>query len=148
MSLIVCCNIWIEGSEFGVNNMKPLVISCLASMVQACACGVKMWGVFSCHTFGPLAPIKHGLTATAYLLLTMSILLWLLPAGCSAMSQSSNKAQIISNWLLNHYNELIILKWPPQSPFLNLMDHLWDVVGWEIHIMDVQSTNSKTKQLL
>jgi len=29
--------------------------------------GVMVWGMFSCHTLGPLVPIGHRLNATAYL---------------------------------------------------------------------------------
>ncbi len=44
-------------------NMDP---SCLVSTVQA-AGGVRVWGIFSWHTLGPLVLIKHRLNATAYL---------------------------------------------------------------------------------
>lgn len=51
------------------------------------------------------------------------------------------KAHIISNWFLEHDNELPVLQWPPQSPDLNPIEHLWGVVEREIRIIDVQPTN-------
>ncbi len=54
-----------------------------------------------------------------------------------------HKAQIISDWFLEHDNEFTLLKWAPQSPDLNPIEHLWDVVEREIRIMDVQPTNQQ-----
>ncbi len=51
-----------------------------------------------------------------------------------------HKAQIISDWFLEHDNDFTLLKRPPHSPDLNPIEHLWDVVEREIHIMDVQPT--------
>ncbi len=50
-------------------------------------------------------------------------------------------AQIISDWFLEHDNEFTLLKWPPKSPDLSPIEHLWDVVERKICIMDVQLTN-------
>jgi len=53
----------------------------------------------------------------------------------------SQKARIISNWSLEHANEFTVLKWPPQSPDLNPIEHFWDVVEQELGALDVHSTN-------
>ena len=50
------------------------------------------------------------------------------------------KAQIITNWFLEHDNKLTVLKWPP-SPDLNPVEYLWDVVEQDICIMEVQPTH-------
>ncbi len=109
--------------------------------------GVMVWGIFSWYTLNPLVPIEHRLNATACLRIVavMSIPLWLqfihhLMATSSRIMHHVT-AQIISDWFLEHDNEFTLLKWPPQSPDLNPIEHLCDVVEREIHIMDVQPTN-------
>ncbi len=62
--------------------------------------------------------------------------------GCYQQDNAPcHKVQIISDCFLEHDNELTLLKWHPQSPDLNPIEHFWDVVEREIHIMDVQPTN-------
>ncbi len=125
-------------------SMDP---SCLVSTVQAAGGGgVMVWGIFSWHTFGPLVPIEHRLNATAFLSIVDHVHPFMTTVYHLLMYfQQDNtlchKAQIISDWFLEHDNEFTLLKWPPQSPDLNPMEHLWDVVEREILIMDVQLTN-------
>ncbi len=138
--LYCCVRIWCKKHE----SMDP---SCLVSVVQAGGGGVMVWGIFSWHTLGPLVPIEHRLNATVYLSIVADhvhpFMTTVYPSSDATSSRimHRHKAQIISDWFLEHDNEFTLLKWPPQSPDLNPIEQLCDVVEREIHIMDVQTTN-------
>ncbi len=142
MSLDFCCDIQMVGSEFDVKNMKAWIILPRLNGSGCWWCN-GVGDIFLAH----LVPIEHRLNATVYLSIVadhvhpfMTIVYHLL-MYFQQDNASCQNAQIISDWFLEHDNEFTLLKCPPQSPDLNPIEHLWDVVEREIHIMDVQPTN-------
>ncbi len=120
--------------------------SCHVSTVQAGSGGIMVWGIFSWHTLGPLVPVEHCLNTTAYLSIAAGhvhpFMTTVYPSSDGYFQQDNapcNKAQIISDWFLEHDNEFTLLKWPPQRPDFNPIEHLWDVVEREICIRYVHS---------
>jgi len=108
--------------------------------VQAGGGGVMVWGMFSWHTLGPLVPIGHRLKLSIVSDHVHPFMATMYPSSGSYFQQDNapcHKARIISNWFLEHDNVFTVLKWPPQSPDLNPIEHLWDVVEQELHALDV-----------
>ncbi len=123
--------IWYKEHE----SMDP---SCHVSMVQAGGGGVMVWGIFYWHTLSPLVPIEHCLNATAYLSIVADhvhpFMITVYPSSDGYFQQDNapcHKAQIISDWFLEHDNELTLLKWPPFGQHLQR----------EIRIMNVRPAN-------
>ncbi len=96
-------------------SMDP---SCLVSTVQAGGGGgVMVWGIFSWHSLGPLVPIDHCLNTTAYLIIVADhvhpFMTTVYPSYDGYFLQDNaqcHKAQIISDWFLEHDNEFTLLK--------------------------------------
>ncbi len=102
------------GSESGVKNMKAwIILPCLNGSGGG---GVMVWGVFSWHTLGLLVPIEHRLNATAYLSIVADhVHLFMTTVYHLLMyfqqdNAPCHKAQIISDWFLEHDNEFTLLK--------------------------------------
>ncbi len=77
------------------------------SVVQAGGGGVKVWGIFSWHTLGPLVPIEHCLNVTAYLNIVSDhvhpFMTTVYPSSDGYFQQDTpcHKAQIISDRLVS-----------------------------------------------
>ncbi len=86
-------------------SMDP---SCLVSTVHAG--GVKVCGIFSWQTLGPLVPIEHRLNAPAYLNIVTDhvhpFMTTVYPSSDGYFQQDNtpcHKAQIISDWFLKQW---------------------------------------------
>jgi len=120
ISLDFCCDIHLVGSEFDINNMKAWIYPAL-------------------YTLCPLVLTEHWLNATVLPEYCCRVYLYDHSLSSSdGLFQQDNKDQIRSSKSSDQFTKL---KRPPQSPDLNPVEHLWDVLEQEIHIMDVQTTN-------
>ncbi len=135
-----CCDIQMVGSEFGVKNMKAWIHPCLNSSGWWWWCNCvgdiftlcTNWASFKCHI------LPEYCCWPCQSLYDYSVpIFW-----CYFQQDNApcHKAQIISDWFLEHDNEFNLLKWPTVTKSQSI-EHLWDVVEREIRIMDVQPTN-------
>ncbi len=117
-----CCDISDGRVRIWRKEHESMDPSCLVSMAQAAGGGVMVWEIFSWHTLSPLVPIEHCLNATAYSSIVEHVHLFMTTVYLSSddyfqqVNAPCHKAQIISDWFLEHDNEFTSLKWPPQSP--------------------------------
>ncbi len=103
-----------------------------------------VWGIFSWHTLGPLLPIEHCLNATAYLIIVADhvhpFMTTVYPSSDGYRMHHVTKLKSSQTGFLNMTMSSLYSN-GLQSPDINPIEHLWDLVEREICIMDVQPTN-------
>lgn len=95
-----------------------MVTSYLVSKVQNAAGGIMLWEIFSLYTLGPLVTAPQSIWM---LLLTMSILLWPQCIFCHDTKFQSSQTAFLNVAVFK--TQFTLLKWPPQQPDPNLVEH-------------------------
>ncbi|KAK3552217.1 hypothetical protein QTP86_005984 [Hemibagrus guttatus] len=54
---------------------------------------------------------------------------------------SCHKAKMVQEWFDEHKNHFEVLAWPPNSPDLNPIQHLWDVLNKQVRSMEATPHN-------
>uniref|UniRef100_A0A8P4K6M0 Transposable element Tc1 transposase n=1 Tax=Dicentrarchus labrax TaxID=13489 RepID=A0A8P4K6M0_DICLA len=120
---------------------------CTMGRIQAGKNSVMLWAMFCWETLGPAIHVD-ALTCTTYLSTVAdhvhSFMETVFPDGSGLFQQDNvpcHKAKMVQEWFVEHNNEFKVLTWPPDSPDLNPMEHLWDVLDKQVRSMEAPPNN-------
>ncbi|GBM81188.1 hypothetical protein AVEN_197330-1 [Araneus ventricosus] len=92
-------------------------------------------GTFSWPALGPVVVVEYTMKAANYLNIIADQLhpymAFVFPIGNGIFQQNNalcHKARIVLDWFEEHTDEFHLMSWPPNSPDLNPMEHIWDVM--------------------
>nr|KAF6324824.1 hypothetical protein mMyoMyo1_008290 [Myotis myotis] len=120
----------------------------MSTTLQAGGGSVMVWGMFSWHDLGPLIRVGQRLNSTTYLSIIADqvhpIMLMAYPNGDGFFQQDNvpcHGAHIVQEWFQEHEGDFTLIRWTPQSPDLNPIEHLCDEVKRAIMQLVPQPSN-------
>ncbi|KAK3519768.1 hypothetical protein QTP70_003892 [Hemibagrus guttatus] len=121
-------------------HMTP---GCTMGRRRAGGGSVLLWAMFCWETLGPAIHVDVTLTRSTYLSIVADhvhpFMETLFPDGCGLFQQDNalcHKAEMVQEWFDDHNNQFEVLTPPPNSPDLNPIQHLWDVLDKQVPSME------------
>ncbi|GBM54115.1 Transposable element Tc1 transposase [Araneus ventricosus] len=114
---------------------EQLLPSCTADHTQAGGGGIMLCGTFSWGALGPVVVVEQTMKAANYLNIIADQLhpymAFVFPTGNGIFQQDNapcHEARFVLEWFEEHTGEFHLMSWPPNSPDLNQMEQIWDVM--------------------
>ena len=131
---------------------EELSPKCLKANVKFCGGSVMIWGMLSGDDVGPLVRIQGKVNAGVYKQLLKDHVLPVLRSSTKQPSifmqdnASCHKAMVVINFL--KAENVTVMDWPPQSPDLNPIEHVWKTLGERSKDRNPETTEQLWKSLL
>ncbi|GBL94520.1 Transposable element Tc1 transposase [Araneus ventricosus] len=153
---------WSDNSRFLIHHVdgrarvrrlpgEQLLPSCTTGHTQAGGDGIMLWGTFSWAALGPVVVVEHTMKGANYLNIIADQLhpymAFVFPTGNGIFQQDNapcHKARIVLEWFEKHTDEFHLMSWPPNSPDLNPMEHIWDVMERQLRAQTPPCPNIST----
>ncbi|KAK3518727.1 hypothetical protein QTP70_009665 [Hemibagrus guttatus] len=128
-----------------VAEMAP---RCTLESSQADGGSVMIWTMFCWESLGPGIHVDVTLTPTTYLDIIAEhvhpFMKMVFPDGSGFFQQDNapcHTAKMVQEWFEDHDKEFKVLTWPPNSPDLNPIEHLWDALDTQVRSMKAPPRN-------
>lgn len=104
-----------------------------------------VWGCFSANGVGPIHRIDGIMDQHKYKDILNDVMLpyseWEMPLAWVFQHDNDPKhtSRVVKSWLAE--KNITVMEWPPQSPDLNPIENLWEIVNQRIDRNNVRNTN-------